>query len=92
MIEATRRGMNTNFWWAGQLADVGVKPVAVEETLNTIPDLESVTPARVRNSRVSTLRRSAHGARPSSLSLSPQRLRAKPDGLGAEPPTIILLK
>jgi len=44
MIEATRRGMNANFGQAGQLAGVRSTPGAVEDTLNIIPCLESVTP------------------------------------------------
>lgn len=48
MIESTRRSMNANYWWVGQLADVAIRPEAVEETLNTIPDLESVTPAIIQ--------------------------------------------
>lgn len=43
-IESTRRNMNANYWWAGQLADVGIKPDSVTETLNTISDLQDVTP------------------------------------------------
>jgi zinc protease len=48
MIESTRRSMNANYWWLSQLADVAIKPEAVQETLDTIPDLESVTPGRIR--------------------------------------------
>jgi zinc protease len=48
MIESTRRSMNTNNWWLGQIADVSIKAGAVQETLNTIPDLEAVTPARIQ--------------------------------------------
>ncbi|MDY6922505.1 MAG: insulinase family protein [Pseudomonadota bacterium] len=48
MIEATRRSMNGNAWWIGQLIDVGIRPETVRETLDTLPDLESVTPGTIQ--------------------------------------------
>jgi zinc protease len=49
MIEATRRSMNGNSWWVSQLIDVGVRPESVEQALDTLPDLQSVTPEIIQD-------------------------------------------
>lgn len=48
LIEASRRGRNTNGWWLNQLTHIVDRPQYIAQTLTAIAQFEAVTPADIR--------------------------------------------
>jgi len=48
LIEASRRGRNTNGWWLNQLTHIVDRPHYVAQTLTAIAEFEAMTPADIQ--------------------------------------------